>query len=178
MDRWPMMDRRRSDGVDGRVEPKSSATHDDPARWGPRLMRLLERSCALCRELDGLSESQGGAVRSGDTDALLAILSQRQSLIDELGHLNEEIEPFRRRWEAYVGRLPSAERATLEAMVAELSSLIERIGERDGADTAALEGQREALAAEISGVRRGRGAVAAYGRRPGEDGAVYQDRKG
>jgi hypothetical protein len=74
--------------------------------------------------------------------------------------------------------LSAEERARLEAMVAELTSLIGQIGERDDADKVALEGQRSALAAEINGVRSAKGAVAAYGRRPGEGGAMYQDRRG
>lgn len=165
-------------GFRGEVEAKGGAPHEDPARWGPRLSRLLERSCQVCRELDGLSAGQSGVVRSGDTDGLLVILAQRQTLIDELGRLNDEIEPFRRRWELYVARLSAEERARLEAMVAELTSLIGQIGERDDADKVALEGQRSALAAEINGVRSAKGAVAAYGRRPGEGGAMYQDRRG
>jgi hypothetical protein len=179
MDRWSMMDR---DGQGGGASRRGSpaAAYDDPARWAPRLTRLLDRSCQVCRELDGLSHGQGGVVRSGDTDALMAILSKRQTLIDELSALNQEMEPFRRQWPNYMDRVPGTDRTKLQAMAAEMALLIKRIGERDDADRVALEAQREALAAEINGVRRGRGALAAYGERRGVrgSGAMYQDWKG
>src|SRR5947208_435289 len=109
----------RGGGGGGAAGGQGTGEHGDPAGWAPRLVRLLEKSCEVCRGLDALSAGQAGVVRSGDTDALMGILSQRQALIDELGGLNGEVEPFRRRWAWHMERLPAGERGRLEGMVGE-----------------------------------------------------------
>jgi flagellar biosynthesis/type III secretory pathway chaperone len=154
------------------------AGHDDPARWSPRLTRILDRQCELCHDLDALSGTQSELIVAGDTDGLLRLLAQRQALVDQLMKLSEESEPFRRKWETFMSRLPRAERERLDGRVAELKQLVERIGRRDDADCVALEHQRAAVSEQIGDLGRGRGAVAAYARRPAQTEARFQDRTG
>ena len=75
-------------------------------------------------------------------------------------------------------RLPEQERRRLDERVAEMGALVERIGRRDDADRAALEYQRGAVAEEIKGLGRGRGAIAAYSQGAGPGAPQFQDRTG
>ncbi|MBC7834738.1 MAG: hypothetical protein H7Y88_06515 [Phycisphaerales bacterium] len=164
------------------TEPKkliaSAGPHDDPAVWGPRLSRMLARQCELFCELDGLGEPQRELIGAGDTDGLLRLLAQRQALVDEVTRLSNEIEPFRRQWDELMSRLPDGPRAELEHCVLELRGLVDRVCKRDDADRATLEDRRSAITTELSGVSRGRGAVAAYTGGVAGGGAMYQDRQG
>ncbi len=152
--------------------------HDDPSRWVPRLTQILDEECRVCRQLEALGASQGALIRDGDTDSLLRVIAERQELIDRISLLSEQIEPFRRQWESLLGRVPGPQRKVLQDCVSELASLVERIGQRDDEDRAALERRRAAVSDELVGVSRSRGALAAYANRNAPARAHFQDRNG
>lgn len=148
----------------------------DARAWVPRLEALLGEQRGLCTQLDRLSQDQGGVIRGGDTDGLMKILSERQSIVNRIVELNTELEPFRRQWETCIRGVDAAERERLEAARAELAELVDRIWSRDEQDRADLERQRAGVAAEITGVSRTRVAVSAYAPKPAGRGPMFQDR--
>lgn len=146
--------------------------------WRPALFRLLGEQRSRLERLERLSERQGGLIERGDTDGLLALLAERQPLVDELAGLTDEVQPYRAAWAEVLRVLGPAdgERAMREAEW--LESAAARLAERDRRDAATLEARRDAMAQEISAMPAARGAVAAYsGGRP-SDGARFQDREG
>lgn len=158
-----------------------ASPHTDPRVWGPHLVRRLESQLEQCRRLEALCERQREAVSSGDTDALLAVLAERQGAIDELSRIGEEIEPFRARWESVMALVEAPVRERMAGLVGAIGEAIERVGRHDEMDRAALEQQRASVANELSVVANRRGAVAAYGGTatrgmPGSTGS-YQDRE-
>lgn len=166
----------------GDVSPQAARSerpdpYSDPARWAPRLERLVEEQRRLVQELDGLGAEQRRLIESGEADALVTLLARRQTLTDRIASLAQEFEPFRRSWDEFMARLPADQRDRLVVAVGEIGEGIRRITERDDADRAALQRQRDVVTTELSSVSRGRGAVAAYGRGGGLE-PRFQDRKG
>jgi len=151
--------------------------HGDPARWAPRLERILDQQDALYAELDELGRRQSELIQRGDTEELLDVLGTRQRVIDQLGVSMEAFQPFGRRWDELMAALPEDRRRRYTSRVEELSGVIRRIAERDQEDQLALERQRAAVADEMASVSRGRSAVAAYGGGGRTAGPTYQDRQ-
>jgi hypothetical protein len=150
------------------------------AAWLPRLAGLLDEQCGLCAQLESLSARQSEAVRAGDTDVLLRVLGQRQSIVDRVSQINASLEPFRSQKESLLGRLGPAQRDGVVQKVGRIAALVESVRARDDADRASLEKQRSRVADELAGLTRGRGAAAAYVNMAvmGAGGPRFQDRKG
>ncbi len=150
----------------------------DAAGWRPALFRLLGEQRIRLERLERLAERQAALIERGDTDGLLALLAERQPLVDELAGLTEEVQPYREAWAEVARALGpvDGERAMREAEWME--SAAARLAERDRRDAAMLEARRDALAQEISAMPSARGAVAAYSRGASAIGARFQDREG
>jgi flagellar biosynthesis/type III secretory pathway chaperone len=152
--------------------------HEDPEVWAPRLLRILDRQHGLYQRLEGLSRAQGEHIRAERTDSLLEVLGQRQTLIDELGALNEEIAPFVQKWDQIAPLLPERHRAVLRERFASVAALVDEIATRDEADRRTLESKRSEIEGLLRDVPQARGAIAAYGRSAAPGAAVFQDRRG
>ncbi|HYE03029.1 MAG TPA: hypothetical protein VD963_07315 [Phycisphaerales bacterium] len=135
---------------------------EDPAVWGPRLERLLAEQRQAAGELRELARRQRGLIDQNQTDGLLALLAERQVVVDRLADLSRQAEPFGRGWAAYASQLPSERRARVERLAEEVAELIGLVAKSDQTDRVLLEERRSGLAAELSAVGRGRGALAAY----------------
>ncbi|TVQ61921.1 MAG: hypothetical protein EA379_05780 [Phycisphaerales bacterium] len=161
---------------DNNARAGHGASHDD-ARLVARFERLVERQHELFTTLRAMSEAQSAHIRDDDADALLRVLGERQSVVDAIHEAGEEAAPLRDRWETLAEALPEDRRAALRAKVEALHQLARDVEERDERDRAELERRRTALADQLAGVVRGKGAVAAY--TPGAAATShYQDREG
>jgi hypothetical protein len=158
------------------------ALDGEPSAWLAPLTRLLDEQRTLCAGLEALSAQQTGVLASGDTDALLRILGQRQTIVDRVTAINRALEPFRSRKEELLARLAPAQREGVVGRVAAIAGHVEAVRVRDEQDRRTIEGMRDGVAAELGGLTRGRGAAAAYtagavgGR--GVGGPKFQDRQG
>lgn len=137
--------------------------HANPEVWAPRLVRVLDRQVELYGELEKLSSRQSDLVQGDEPDALLDLLARRQVIVEQVTHLNQQLEPFTRQWETLVERLSSAQRDTIAQRTTRLDELIGAITARDEADRRILEARRKSVAGEINGLSNKRAAVAAYG---------------
>lgn len=156
--------------------------HNDPARWGPRLLRLLDEQRDACRRLLALSEQQAEAVAAGDLERLAGVIAARQPLVDATQLAAAAIEPFVRSLGGFGGLIatvPVGLRQGIESRLKELEDLLGAIGERDDADARSLTARREAMGREMAGLEEGRVAMNAYGRtESGDDaGPRFQDRE-
>lgn len=141
---------------------------DEPSsQWLPGLVRLLDEQADLCGRLDVLSQKQSDHVRAGETEPLLTVLAERQPLIDRVVEINAVLEPLRASPEATLGRLSEVDRRSVEARIDDIAGAVDRIRRRDDQDRQVLEEQRRAVADELAGMGRLRGAVAAYAGTPG-----------
>lgn len=152
--------------------------YENPRTWVPRVTRLLDRQLGLYARLDELSKSQSAHIERDETDELLAVLARRQSVIDEITGVNEELGPFRDRWRSLSGALGDSERKDLRGRLEALESLVNSISARDEEDRRVLESRRREVGREMESLSRGRGAVNAYNAGSHGPGPRYQDRKG
>jgi hypothetical protein len=136
---------------------------------------LLQRQQDLFSQLDAMSQRQSALIEAQDTDRLLAVLAERQSVIDRIAETSVRLEPYRASWDAVMKGLDEPGRARVRRRIDVLAELAERVAKRDEADRAMLETRRDAVAGEITQINRGRGAVAAYGQQ--QNGPRMQDRE-
>ena len=172
-------DKQRASGVSGGASPGVPATglFADPRLWAPRLSRILDRQFELYTQLGELAAEQSVCVETDDSDELLRVLARRQTIVDQVCALNDEIHPFVHRWEELSPRLTVPQREALRKQFDEVGVLVESIRERDEADRRALEARRETIGKEMEGLVRARGAAAAYASRQ-PSAPIYQDRNG
>lgn len=163
----------------GAGSPGTEGLHDNPDLWLPRLGRILDEQLGLYRRLDELSQSQAGVIESGDSDALLTVLGQRQTIVERITALNADLEPFTSRWDTLSLRVPGTKKQSIRARLDELETLVGSITQRDEHDRAALEKQRAAVSSDLVGLGHQKSAHNAYVGSP-RQGHVprYQDRQG
>lgn len=143
-----------------------------------RVAELLDRQETLFLRLDALSRLQSRHVRDEETDELLRVLAERQSVVDSLDETSRELEPYRVRWERVLDAARPDQRGRLARQVERLAELAAEIAARDDADRRAIERRRDSLAEDLAGVGRVRGAVAAYGGPRQRPQPKFQDREG
>jgi hypothetical protein len=132
---------------------------------GARLASLVDEQYALFVELDAACDRQASLIETDASEALLAHLEARKQLVERIVHVSGELEPYRARWDSLVPLLPSAQMESLQSRLDEIAVLATRVRERDEDARRRLQGKREALGLELSGVERARNAGNAYARR-------------
>lgn len=159
--------------------PNHDAVADYPADGKARpawVADALVRQLEFYQRLDTLSARQSELISDDNTDGLLAILGERQALIDRITEIGARLEPVRAAWEAFLLGLPGPTREQIGTLVDALGALAGRVAERDEADRRRLEERRAVVGAELTTIGRGRSALAAYGGRPLRA-PVFQDRE-
>lgn len=139
-------------------------------------LELLDRQLVAYQELEALARRQPDLIAADDGDGLLALLAERQVVIERLTELNHQLGPVRAVWHELTPALSEAQRTRCRQTLDEIAALAEAIADRDSADRSALERRRAEVASELSSLSAGRGAVAAY--RPSQPRPPrYQDRE-
>ncbi len=136
-----------------------------------RTLRLLERQRDALRAVESLAREQRALIESEATDALLSLMTQRQTALQEAAGAGEELVALRQ-----AGGSQGDASEEITRVRGEIDALVREIGARDEADRQALERKRERVLTEMAGLARAREASAAYGTRA--SGARYQDREG
>lgn len=126
------------------------------------------------RQLAALAKAQSRHVYSGDTDALLSVLAQRESLMAAATELEESLRAVKANFDRATGRWLDEDRAAVRSMFGEAKTLLAELTKADEKDAAALRarsamagGELRRLDAGDRSVRRinQRYAAAAYGKR-------------
>ena len=149
-----------------------SKARDDGSR---HVESLLSHQADLFGRLDALSQQQAELIRQDETDRLLSLLGERQDLIDQIAATNTQLEPYRGRWDAFLGELTDAGRERVRVRLDAVAKLADLIAQRDETDRRQMQVRRDAMAADLAKVASGRGAMAAYGTAGSEP--RFQDRE-
>ncbi|MEX2672221.1 MAG: flagellar export chaperone FlgN [Phycisphaeraceae bacterium] len=144
--------------------------------WAVDLIELLEEQRVIYDQLVGLSEKQSGFVDSGDAESLLAVLAQRQKLIDHLTQINGRIEPFKQNWPKLWAELDGDSQARVQNLIDKVQALLDRIVEQDERDRAALSDHRDRIGAQVKQAHAGSAVNRAYGASAAD--AQYTDQRG
>lgn len=132
------------------------------------IRRLLEEQRSLLGQLDALSQRQGDLIDEEDSTRLLAVIAERQSVVDRLAEVSRRVSESRPEIDAVVGTLVSdtGESAEIRHLLQAVGDLAVAIQERDARDQERMRQRRDQLAAELSGLGASNRAVSAYGRKP------------
>ncbi len=135
---------------------------DPKALSGDRLVELLGRQQGLYRQLRLLADRQRSLVTQDDPEPLLALLADRQRLVDRLVDLNTQLAPFRENWSDVYGRLNEPARKQVAILLEEVNTSLGAILKSDRTDTATLTAKRESMSNRMADVNAGSRASAAY----------------
>ncbi len=131
-------------------------------RWYPRLLRLLDEQLSLAGRLEALATRQRECVAGGDLPEVLDILAQREPIVSELTRTAEEVEPFVRDARSPASELDATQRHEVQERLTGIEERLEAVNRHDALDERTLTAMKDALAAEIAGLRLSRAAVGAY----------------
>lgn len=132
-----------------------------------RMIALLTKQRDLYQSLRELSEKQRSMISGDRPEKLLNILRDRQGLVTSLARLNEEMGPYRRRWDEVYDTLPESYRTQASDLLHEINGLLRVILQTDQEDSQLLSARKQSVAAAIAGLAGGHAANAAYARQAG-----------
>ncbi|GMV96246.1 MAG: hypothetical protein AMXMBFR83_06140 [Phycisphaerae bacterium] len=139
----------------------ATALMDDRTR-GAEVIALLTEQCGLYAQLGQLSRGQRALITGESAEQLLAVLGERQRLIDRLEELGRRLRPFQRDWPAVRGAMSPSEGRRADELIARANGLLAGILQADAADAELLAARRGEAADGVTHVRSARKAGAAY----------------
>jgi len=126
------------------------------------LVRMLEHQLALVEQLGVLAERQSGFIDTGDSDALLTLLSQRQQVMDQFTASQDELAALSEACQASPSPVDAGTRARIAALVDDISARLGSIMQRDEFDRNRLEASRNQVGESLVGLSTARAARDAY----------------
>jgi exonuclease VII large subunit len=140
-------------------------------------LAVLARQRALLGELDALSQRQSLLIDEPVLDPLLAVLEERQQVVDRITELHRTSEQLRQQWERMQEQLPESHRREVQRELDAVSALAEQVQRRDEQDHARLKKRLESVTAELASLSLSRQAATAYAPAP-HNAPRFQDRHG
>jgi hypothetical protein len=127
-------------------------------------MRLLDRQETVCQELMHRCDRQTELICEHRSDELLALMNERQHLIDELGSLAHSLEPYRAAWPNIWQSLGAGDREAVQERVDSVQRIVGDVMNHDHEDESRIEIERGRIREEIETITTGRTTANAYGR--------------
>ncbi len=126
------------------------------------LISVLTEQRDFYGRLSGLAEYQRSLIAGGDTERLLAVLGQRQKIVDRLVMLADQLRPHQRSWQEIRPRLGEADARVVDELVCEVNGLLSGILAKDEGDVQLLAARKTSTATALAGLKRDKEAGAAY----------------
>ncbi len=108
-------------------------------------------------------QQQGEYLTAERSGALLAVLQERQGMIEELNELSMALEPYRAAWPEIWSVLDGTERGEVQEMVRAIQRVVEDVIERDAEDRDLLQREKSRLQDELGSMNTVRDSQRAYG---------------
>lgn len=144
-----------------------------------RLIERLTQQRDLYHQLKVLSDQQGQCIADGEGEQLLAVLSQRQGLVDQIAQLNEQLAPFKQHWPELSEQLDASQREQVNSLLEEVESLLEAIIHQDDRHRQQLQTAKQQIGRQIEQTHTAGRALNAYKPAgPAAGPARFTDRKG
>lgn len=135
-----------------------------PEQCAQEFARLLNAQTEICRQILDKSKRQQSMVEERNEEKLLALLSDKQSLIDKHQKLAAQTGPVRDAWEAGAReRVAPESRALVEQAWSSLRDVLDEIVQLEDASRAMLEEQKSKVSIDIGNLQRGKIVNKAYG---------------
>jgi hypothetical protein len=140
------------------------------------ILSALQKQLECYQRLAKLAKIQHDHVQNSRTQDLLLVLSQRQTVLEEVSRLEAIVGPAKKNWRGYLDSLSADHSAVAETVMEESRTILEEITTADRNDTLVLQQRKLNLGKEINRTslafqRNKTYAAAAYGspRRTGLD---------
>ncbi len=144
------------------TDDTASHRRESAALLHERVMPALERQAALYDELAAFGPKQDKLIAQGEGDELLRLMAERQDVVDQLVEVHQGLEDVREDWQGFIGGLAEGDRAELGKRLDTVKALAGRVHEQDSRTRASLDGAKDRVQSDLSGLGRGKGAVRAY----------------
>lgn len=116
----------------------------------------------LYGRLEELAERQAALVSDDDLNPLIALLSERQHISDELALVGAKLAPVRQDWSRQRTELGTAEQVEADRLIVEIRERLQRILRRDETDARVLSGRKEVVIRALREMPSQRHAISAY----------------
>ncbi len=127
-----------------------------------KVIETLQRHLSIHRQLLELSRQQRDLITADDPQPLLALLADRQLLVDELTKLNRVLVPLQSRWREYREQLSAGVGERIDALLRETTETLQLIIAADQQDAGLLAVRKAGVAGEMVTLDQGRQAFDAY----------------
>lgn len=126
------------------------------------LLTLLDRQVEICIELERQSAALLDRLGAGDLNDTVALMDQRQPLVDELCTLNFHLQTRCPSWPAYLSTLPPSEHDRAVTLAARHADLLTRVRTMDALLHERLNDARLEISQSLSGLQNRRHSNRAY----------------
>ena len=133
-----------------------------PRDWLRALTDLLERQRSMVDRLAELARRQSALVESGDTEALLSLLAQRQGIIDQFVATQDDLAPLTRGLQERLSAVAEDDRRRVGAIMDQINDALADVMRCDEQDQQAMQDQRDQIRDGLAGVGTSRQARRAY----------------
>lgn len=129
----------------------------------------------LYTSLVALTSRQMHAIELQDTNLLLRVLTERQTVVDKLVAQHKCFKPYRNVWDQLVDGFDESTRARIEKSIDELRTMAEQVADADEKAAETLKSRKSAVQEELLGAQKTRTALNAYGNKKTGNTARFQD---
>ncbi len=132
-----------------RIDDPVSQLDRSTSDYTDRLLTLMTVKLELVESLYALSASQNALLPGEDVSSLLGVIARRETLIDQLSHVQQELEPYQtddpdqRIWRT------SDRRDTCRQVVGKIEKLLKEVLRLDGQTLDTMCQRRDIIAAEL-----------------------------
>lgn len=159
---------------------KSTNTHDSDVPAGTqtaRLSSLVDQAKTLMDQLCDISSTQSDAIKSGDIDQIVEIVTKREPMVRGLVCIGEEIGVFISD-PKMIGAVDDTQRSDALNRIASIEQSMKELREHDAQDQKLMESTRDGLADQLASMGAGMNALRAYTSRTATPNPILQDRQG
>ncbi len=133
------------------------------ARDFSELIEILSLEKKAYRLLLSLSEGQREVFERDGAPGLMRVIARKQEAIAGLRTLEARLSQYTRDWQSTLKALPQEARTEVDDLLAEISSVVERVISGERAIEAFVRAARDEVAKRARAVSEGRTLVKAYG---------------
>ena len=134
------------------------------------VLAALVQQLGCYQRLAKLAQVQHSHVQNCATEDLLLVLSQRQTVLDQIAELEQCIAPAKKRWREYLTELSEPDRTQAQSLLDQTRLILEEITTADRNDTLVLQQRKINLGRGINQATAARkfnkAYTAAYGQQP------------
>jgi hypothetical protein len=139
------------------------------------LLELFGQEKACYTSLLDLSRRQKSVIEAGEVEALLTIISQKQSVLYQVAGVEDRLIPYKRNWRAVRESIDEDDRQMLDMALSTVGELLAELIALEKESEEILSHRRDQTRVELVEAARGRAVHEKYASGPADSPARYLD---